>query len=199
MSEREYDKMLCIKTTGLREWKDGTIYYNRYEPTPYKALDHLFKTYKINKNDKIVDFGSGRGRVTFYIHNRFEVPVTGIEVNDLTYEEAIENKMRYRQRAKHIAAPIEFKYALAEHYKVKPQDNTFYFFNPFSIEIFKKVVHNILKSVKKEKRPVDIILYYPIPEYKKFLRKKTPFQLINKIKIPKAIDNREKFLIYRCG
>ena len=41
----------------------------------------------LDKSDSVVDFGCGRGRVAFYIHNRFHVPVTGIEANDKTYEE----------------------------------------------------------------------------------------------------------------
>ena len=65
--------------------------YNRYEPTPYKALDALAEI-QVSGINRVVDFGSGRGRVAFYIHNRFQLPVTGIEANCQTYEEALENK-----------------------------------------------------------------------------------------------------------
>lgn len=196
MAERLYDKSLSIKTVGRREWRDRSVKFNRYEATPYDALDKLFDAYKIRKTDKVVDFGCGRGRVVFYIHNRFHVPVTGIEVHDLTYSEAVENKSSYRFKNKHIKAPIKFKYCLAQHYQVKPSDNIFYFFNPFKV-IFKKVVKNILASVKEHERTVDIILYYPMPEYKKFLKEETPFRLINKVRLPAVNDSREKFLIYR--
>lgn len=197
MGERKIDKSLYIRTTGFREWKDPNSPYNRCESTPYTALDKLFESYKIKRTDKVVDFGAGRGRVAFYIHNRFQVPVKGIEVNDITYEEAITNKKRYRQKMKHINAPIKFKYGLAEDYDIKEWDNKFYFFNPFSIEIFKKVVNNILESIKKNDRVVDIILYYPLDEYKEFLKTITQFNLINKVEAPKTGDHKEKFLIYR--
>ncbi len=197
MAEKKYDSLLYIKTVGIREWLERHIHYNRYEATPYKALDRLFKAYKLKKTDRIVDFGCGRGRVAFYIHNHFHIPVTGIEVNDITYDEALDNKWRYRQRAKHIKAPIKFEYGPAEKYQVEPTDNKFYFFNPFSVKIFRKVVNNILDSVEKEERPIDIILYYPMPEYKEFLKEETSFQLINKVKLPDTSDNKEKFLIYR--
>lgn len=198
MSERTYDKALRIKTTGLREWRGKIMMqYNRYEATPYKALDSLFQAYKLRPTDKLVDFGCGRGRVAFYTHNRFHIPVTGIEAHATTYEEALQNKARYRQQAKHIPAPIRFKYGLAEHYEVKATENKFYFFNPFSATIFQKVVHNILHSVESTPRPVDIILYYPLPKYKKFLQKGTPFRLLNKVRVPQANESIEKFLIYR--
>ena len=199
MAERKYDKLFRIKTVGIREWRDGTNNYNRYEATPYAALDKLFKRYRLNKSHRVVDFGCGRGRVTFYIHNRFHIPVTGIEVNDTTYDEAIANKRRYRQRAKYITAPINFEYGFAENYEIQGLDNVFYFFNPFSSKIFKKVTKNIVKSVNESQRTVDIILYYPMPGYKEFIKNHTSFRLINKIRVPNGKDKKEKFLIYRSG
>lgn len=196
MSARKYDRRLGIKTVGLREWDDHQ-HYNRYEATPYEALDKLFEAYRFREANHVVDFGCGRGRVAFYIHHRFQVPVTGIEAHDKTYEEALDNKASYRHKVKHIQAPIRLKYGLAEHYKVKPTDNCFYFFNPFSHKVFKKVVGNIMESVNRNTRPVDIILYYPLPEYKRVLKRHTPFRMINKVKVPRAVDAREKFLIYR--
>lgn len=197
MAERKYDRLLQIKTTGLREWRDQSLPYNRYEPTPYRALERLFEVYRLNKDDEVVDFGVGRGRVSFYIHHRFHIPVTGIEVNETTLEEAFHNKASYRQKAKHIEAPIRLYYGLAEQYAIQHTENCFYFFNPFSIKIFKKVVNNILLSVKECKRTVDIILYYPLPEYKKFLHDKTSFRLMDKVKVPGTKDKLDKFLIYR--
>lgn len=197
MGERKYDKLLGIKTVGIREWTDNNVQYNRYEATPYKALNILCESYKFKNINKIVDFGSGRGRVAFYLHNRFHLPVIGIEAHSKRYEEALENKAAYRLRAKHIPAPIKFKYGLAQHYKIDKKANCFYFFNPFSVHIFKKVVNNILRSVEKDRRTVDMILYYPIREYKDFLKTSTPFTIINKIRIPGRSDKNEKFLIYR--
>lgn len=195
MSAKRYDRQLGIRTVGLREW-DGNSLYNRYEATPYEALDRLFQSYKFKKEDRVVDFGCGRGRVAFYIHNRFEVPIVGIEAHDKTYEEALDNKSSYRQRAKHIQAPIRLKYGLAEHYEVKPTENRFYFFNPFSHKVFRKVMANIVKSVESHPRTVEVILYYPLPEYKKILQGHS-FQMINKIRVPSGEDLQEKFLIYR--
>ncbi len=108
MTAKRYDQELGIRTTGLREW-EGHSAYNRYEATPYRALDALFLAYSIKARGRVVDFGCGRGRVVFYIHRRFQVPVVGIEANDKTYEEALINKRRYREKARHIKAPIRLK------------------------------------------------------------------------------------------
>ncbi len=198
LSERVYDRALRIRTTGLREWQGESAGYHRYEPTSYRALDLLFKHYHPKETDRVVDFGSGLGRVAFYIHNRWRIPVTGVEANAITYRDAIDNLARYEQRAKHIPAPIRFQLGLAEHYQIEPEDNIFYFFNPFSGTTFSQVVGNILDSVYQVARPVDIILYYPMPKYIKFLQRGSPFELVSEVKIPKMDDPDERFLIYRC-
>lgn len=198
MAERKRDGLLGIRTVGMREWNDDNIQYYRYEPTPYKALDILAENYDFMGVDRVVDFGCGRGRVTFYIHNRFHLSVTGIEANSTTYEEALENIATYRSKANHITAPIEFRLGLAQHYKIDKTENCFYFFNPFSVHIFRKVVNNILRSVEKDRRTVDLILYYPFPDYIDFLRI-TPFTMIDDIEVPRATDIRERFLIYRLS
>lgn len=195
--KRKFDQLLHVKTTGIREWRTNRSHYNRYEATPYAALEKLVQFYTFRPGDRVVDFGSGMGRVSFFIHYHFDVPVTGVENNELTYKEALYNKAVYQQKNKHLKAPIRFEYGLAENYEVKPEENVFYFFNPFSVRIFKKVIYNILASVRKNKRTVDLILYYPLPEFKQFLEQETPFQLINNIKAYPSHGKYGKFVIYR--
>lgn len=189
--------MLQVKTDGLRESQQMQTAYNRYEATPYIALEQLIEHYKLRPEDHVVDFGCGKGRVSFFLHYHFDVPVTGIEMNDLTFDEALRNKELYKMKNTHLQAPIQFKFGLAEHYQIKPEDNVFYFFHPFSIKIFKKVVYNILDSVLEHSRTVDIVFYYPLPEFKDFLKNHTSFRLINKIKAYKKHGRYGKFLIYR--
>jgi len=132
MNERKYDERLNISTIGIREQKETEAkHHNRYEATPYEALDVLFQTYTIQKNDQLVDFGCGRGRTMFYIHDRFQIPVKGIEANDKTFEEALSNYESYQRVASHLEEPIQFIYGLAEDIEVEPGDNLFYLFNPF--------------------------------------------------------------------
>ena len=50
--------------------------------------------------------------------------------------------------------------------------------------------------MKRVPRTVDLILYYPLPEYKEIVRQ-YPFRKINKIRVPGAQDGYEKFIIYR--
>ncbi|MFS8651686.1 MAG: hypothetical protein FWJ66_07195, partial [Caldibacillus sp.] len=123
-----WDAVLNIKTEGFSKFAP-TAHYFRYEATPYAALEALFRSYKIKPHDRVVDFGCGRGRVCFYIHKHFNVPVTGIENNDLTFREALKNKEIYRHKYKHLSAPIRFEYGLAERYPIRPEKKMFFTFS----------------------------------------------------------------------
>lgn len=192
-----YDKKLQIQTTGLREWGSDYYLYNRYEATPYAALEKLIEQYEFHKGDCFVDFGCGRGRVAFFIHYKYNIPVKGIEANSETFVEALQNEQTYRKKRKHIKAPITFQNGLAEQYKVAEEDTVFYFFNPFSIRIFKKVITNIIHSYEEHRRTIELILYYPLPEIKQYIKEKTKFEMMNKIKVPGDHGKYGEFVIYR--
>lgn len=197
MGERSFDEALNIHTIGVREWKGKEEEkYNRYEATPYKALEMFFDQYILEKPDQLVDFGSGEGRVSFYVHHRFNVPVTGIENNDKTFEAALSNEKSYRYVAADKDAPLSFEFGLAEQYGIQEADNHFFFFNPFSLPIFTQVLENIVASLKEHPRTAEVILYYPLPAFKRIM-KKSPFFKVRKLKIPWIHGKYGKFIVYR--
>ncbi|AIF53049.1 methyltransferase [Pelosinus sp. UFO1] len=196
MDEQYYEKLLNIKTSGEQKIFNESLHYNRYEPTSYSVLEILSKQYNFTAEDNIVDFGCGKGRLNFYINHFFDSTVTGIEMSSFFYKQAIDNKRDYLKKHKKKINEINFLNCFAEEYNINPSDNKFYFFNPFSIQIFIKVIGNILISVEDYERTVDIILYYPSYDYIFFLENNTPFVLLNKIKLPDN-DPRHSFLVYR--
>ena len=196
MKEFLSDKKLNIKTTGDQKGFLKSVHHNRYEPTPYSSLDLLFIEYRMNSRDHIVDFGCGKGRLNFYINYVFDASVVGIEANEALFYEALENKDRYLQNFKNRADKIDFQFCLAEDYQISPSDNCFYFFNPFSVQLFMNVINNIIISAENYEREVDLILYYPSEDYIYYLETQTSFELEKEIKLPDNNPN-ERFLIYR--
>lgn len=199
MKEELYDALLNIKTTGDQKGFHQSLHYHRYEATPYSALEILCKTYEFKSSDRIVDFGCGKGRLNFYMNYVFDTTAVGVEMNDGFYQEAMENRNRYLKKKKHSKDKIYFHCCLAEEYEIHPMDNRFYFFNPFSTQIFIKVINRILRSVEKSEREVELIFYYISEDYIYFLENNTSFELKAEIKLPDVYErnSNERFLIYR--
>lgn len=197
--EKNFESLLNIHTSGNQKGFNELIHYNRYEPTAYYVLEALLHNYPLLESDNVVDFGSGKGRLNFFLNYFFNSSVEGIEMNKYYYQESLDNKKSYLAKHKKDTDRIHFTNCIAEEYKIKPTDNKFYFFNPFSVQIFIKVVTNILYSVIDYNRVIDLILYYPSDDYIYYLEDYTMFSLIKEIKIDKYYekDYRERILIYR--
>jgi SAM-dependent methyltransferase len=199
MEDKYYDALININTVGDQKGFNNSIHYHRYEATSYSALEILFENYVLKSSDRVVDFGCGKGRLNFFIHYMFQASVVGIEMNENFYQEAIENRNRYLKKHKNCKDIIHFHCCLAEEYQIDSRDNRFYFFNPFSIQIFISVINNILISVEKFTRDIEVILYYPSEEYIYFIENQTTFELKEEILLPGFYErnHNERFLIYR--
>ena len=69
----------------------GDEYHHPYEPTPYSVLERLVKSGLIGKEDAVLDYGCGKGRVGFYLSYRTKAKTVGIEYDERTYWDAVEN------------------------------------------------------------------------------------------------------------
>ena len=194
MKQIDGDRILNIRTAGEQKGFNASSHLHRYEATPYEALDRLFAEGGLEEG-RFVDFGCGKGRVSLYAHYRLGVPVTGIEFNEPYYIEAERNKQRLK--SKKAQDGVEFIHSKAEEYQVQPADRLFYFFNPFSVQIFMKVIGKILLSAEQFPRTITLILFYPDPDYSLYLEEKTAFILDKEIRLEGwDRDSRECFRIY---
>ena len=198
MKEYSYDKLLNIKTNG-KGIPNQLSHYHPYEPTPYEALETLFRQYEVKSSDHFVDFGCGLGRLNFFIHFFHHASVVGIEMNEDFHKKALQNRDHYAKKTKNKVEKIIFKNCRAEDYEISEKDNRFYFFNPFSVHIFQHIINRILLSVEESPREVDIILYYPSEDYVFHLENQSVFRLVQEIVIPGYFEknSNERFLIYR--
>lgn len=162
-NEKIWDKLLNIKTTGRDATRSDNFRY-AYEPTPYPVLERLAGSGLISKNDIILDYGCGKGRVDFFISYQTRAKSIGIEYDERIYDNAIEN-----QKTAISASRVCFIKQNAEDYQVPKEVNRIYFFNPFSIEIFQKVMSRITTSYYLNPRKILLFFYYPSIEYISYL------------------------------
>ena len=193
------DREMNIDTTGLIEWPRGVnLDYFRTESTSYKDLDRFISAYDVLDKPQLVDYGSGKGRIIFFFNHELDIPTTAIEVNQAAFSHLQQNLRTYQEKFPKKAGKISILEQKAERYHVKEEDNTFYFFNPFTVKIFKNVIERIEDSLREYPRIADIILYYPGFDYTLYLEKYSQFDLIQTIKTPMYyINNRECFKVFR--
>lgn len=173
--DKKWDKILKIKTTG-RDDSSADLYRYSYEPTSYNVLERLANSGLIRKNDVILDYGSGKGRVSFFISHQTKAKSIGIEYDEKIYAIAKKNQKKAIS-AEHVC----FIKQNAESYQVPTEVNRCYFFNPFSVEILQMVIERIIESYYLEPREIILFFYYPSTEYISYLMTIDELEFMDKI------------------
>lgn len=179
--ENKWDKLLNIHTMG-RDDSNADQYHYPYEPTPYSVLERLANTGYIRKENTLLDYGCGKGRVDFFLSYQTRCHSIGIEYDERIYRKAMENKQKSVS-----ASRVTFKEKNAEQFLVPENVDRIYFFNPFSLEILQKVIHKILKSYYEKSREMKLFFYYPSDEYISYL------MTIDELMFSDEIDCRDLF------
>ena len=191
MSEAQWDKLLKIKTAG-RDDSGSDQYRYPYEPTPYSVLERLADSGYIRKSNAVIDYGCGKGRVSFFLSFQCRCRCTGIEYDKRIYETAVRNRENAVSGNR-----VEILHEKAEKYKVPDFADRFYFFNPFSVEILKKVMARIRESCNG--REMLLFFYYPSDEYISYLMTVPELMFSDEIDcrdlFPKE-DERERIVVF---
>ena len=192
--EGTWDKLLQIKTVG-RDDTGADQYHHPYEPTPYCVLERLAGSGWIGKDDVVLDYGCGKGRVGFFLSYRVKAKTSGIEYDERIYGGALENRKTAVSKSK-----PDFILTRAEEYEVPANVNRCYFFNPFSVEILRKVMARILASYYAHPREVFLFFYYPADEYIAYLMTVDELEFYDEIECDDLFagnDPRERIMIFQ--
>ena len=195
-NENTWDKLLQIKTGG-RDETNADEYHHPYEPTPYCVLERLVGSGFLGKDDVVLDYGCGKGRVGFFLSYRTKATTIGIEYDERIYESALENRKSTISRVK-----PDFVLTRAEEYEVPAEVNRCYFFNPFSVEILHKVMVRIIESWYENPREVFIFFYYPADEYISYLMTVDELEFYDESECDELFegnDDRETILIFQLA
>ena len=192
-NEIKWDKLLKIRTTGRDDSKADQYRYP-YEPTPYSVLERLANSGLIHKNNTLIDYGCGKGRVDYFMAYQTKCKSIGIEYDERIYEKATTNKETAVSSNKVI---IEL--ANAEKFEVLESVDKIYFFNPFSVEILQKVIAQILDSYYENIRTIQLFFYYPSDEYISYLMTVDELMYYDEIDCRDLFDgndSRERIMIF---
>lgn len=193
-NEQSLDKLLRIKTSG-RDDSNADQYRYPYEPTPYAVLERLANSGLIRKKDVLLDYGCGKGRVDFYLSYQTRARCIGIEYDERIFATAEENL-----KTAVSAEKVEFRLGNAESFKVPPEVNRCYFFNPFSVEVLRSVMARITESYYESPREILLFFYYPSPEYISYLMTVEELEFFDEIDYSDLFEEkseRERIMVFR--
>ena len=220
-SENIWDKRLQIRTAG-RDDTGADSWHHPYEPTPYCVLERLGDSGLIRREDVVVDYGCGKGRVGFFLNHVLGCRTIGLEYDERIFLQAVQNNAAYDtarpercvERPKGGIAcdkeragktPVTFLCQNAADYEPTSAD-CFYFFNPFSVEILRSVLARILDSYYDEPRTMRLFFYYPDDEYVAYLMAGgTGAEMLDFVDeiacqdLFRGKDKRERILIFEIG
>ena len=184
--ENELDKFLKIKTSG-RDASNSNYLNFPYEATPYSVLQELANSGHITKKDIVIDFGSGKGRVDFYLAYATKAKMIGIEYDERLFNTSLENK-------KHAISSNRVNLILtnALDYIIPDNVTCAYFFNPFSVKILEEVMNNIKKSIKNNNREIKLFFYYPSKEYIEFINNEEKITHLDDIDCRHLFNNADQ-------
>ena len=160
--DRFWDEKLNIFTSVSDHSEEDDSNYG-YDPTPYIVLEEILKSDLLGKDDVLVDYGCGKGRLGFFFHNQTGCKVIGLDHSKRMIKKANKNLKNYGS-----SDEICFIHTKAEEYVPVDDANRFYFFNPFSSKIFAKVLEKII-----------VFFYYSTIEYKLYLKTEPRLELVD--------------------
>ena len=131
--------------------------FSSYFPTSYSVLENLFQKYPFEENDHIIDFGCGKGRVLIMASYYSCKYITGYEVNNDRYHVLLKNIENFRNKYNnnYIFTILNEN---VEKIEIKDNTNKYFFFNPFHLKIYIKVLNQILASLQRHNR--DLYIYF---------------------------------------
>ncbi len=194
--ELQWDKLLKIRTSG-RDDSHSDQYRYPYEPTAYSVLERLANTGIISKKNILLDYGTGKGRVCFYLSYQTRCQSIGIEYDERIYKAAVQNKEKAVSGRRTTIEMVN-----AEHYQLPENVDRCYFFNPFSVELLQKVLARIYDSYYKNPREMFLLFYYPSEEYISILMTQEQLMFYDEIDCQDLFsgnDVREKILIFEVN
>ena len=157
-------------------------------------MERLANSGLIRKRDVVLDYGCGKGRVDFFLSYQTKANTIGIEYDERIYQGTLEN-----QKTAVSGVRTQFVLARAEEYEVPAEVNRIYFFNPFSVELLRKVMARMLESYYENPREVLLFFYYPSEEYISYLVTVDELEFYDEIvcsDLFEGNDMRERIMIF---
>ncbi len=141
--QNEFDDS-CDNNCGLFDFMANTIGMKVLHPGGYDATDKLISQFDLNKESNVLDLACGAGTTSFYLSNKYDCNITGIDIS--TSLIGIANN-----RLKESKNKVKFEVANA--IKLPFPDNTFDFVIAQAFFILIDEKHKALNEIYRVLKP----------------------------------------------
>jgi len=194
-SDKDWEKHLHVQTSGRDEIGSDETHFP-YEPTPYPVLQRLAESGFVGRENHVLDYGCGKGRVCFFLASQCGCRATGIDFSEKLIQEAEDNRKQFSGKK-----TVLFLCCPAEQYELKDEDSIF-FFNPFTEQTLQVVLGQVRKSLYQKNRQIRMFCYYPSDEFVSCLMTEPDVEFLDEIDCQDLFDGhnpRERILIFEMG
>lgn len=97
---------------------------------------------------------------------------------------------------------VQIELENAEGFIIPKDVDRIYFFNPFALEILRKVMHRILDSYYESPRKLQLFFYYPSDEYVSYLMTIGELMFLDEVDCRDLFagnDRRERIIVFELG
>lgn len=108
----------CENNCGLFDFMANTIGITVLHPGGYEATEKLCELITINENSHVLDIACGAGTTSFFLSNKYNCRITGIDISKSLIEKANNSLTKFNGKNK-----INFE--VADAFKIPYPDNTF--------------------------------------------------------------------------
>ncbi len=133
-----------------------------YEPSGWLCLRWALRQLRPGPTDTFVDFGCGKGRVICEAARLPFFTVIGVEVSQPLVSSARANVER--DRANFKCQQVEVVNADAAEWPVPDDMTVAYLYHPFAGDTFRRVINNVIRSIERNPRRVQLVYACPVLE-----------------------------------
>jgi Methyltransferase domain len=152
---------------------------HRYQASPWLVLPRGMRGLRVTRDDVLVDFGSGKGRILFQAAKYYEFGrIIGVELSEQLNEIARRNIERNRHLLR--CQDVEVVTADAASYPIPDEMTVAYFFNPFRGDTFRRTIDHIVESIDRRPRRVTLLYFDPLMD--DYIEQTGRFELVRRSK-----------------
>jgi tRNA1(Val) A37 N6-methylase TrmN6 len=159
-AEPFYENYFNIDTGSIKASEDPDNFH--YQGAGYLVLLDLFKKLPLeSRSTSFIDYGCGKGRALFCAEYSGFNDLIGVELDEELLKTAEQNLKSYSK--KRAGSRFTFIHQNALDFKIPQGAGVFYFFNPFSENVMKKVIDAIKSYHAATKNKIYVV--YVNPKY----------------------------------